>query len=227
MEPDPEDIPRPTITAATTLGCIEIAAQNGLDVEATPIEEIVNYSINGIFDWLRDTGHVPPIVGSPDQRLADFLISQNLPSEELKAALESGDERLIQQVREKEARFLKEATERVNRDIQERGHQRAMDIVKDYTPEEIPEPIYKSLNLESVNRMSIDNLAKLAPNDVLLQKITKGVVQPYYRWAVEVVYTQLSMEHWGTAMAEQLIADMVQRHEKFLKEIGDVPTKEA
>jgi hypothetical protein len=67
-------------------------------------------------------------------------------------------------------------------------------------------------DLMSVNRMDIKTLAKIAPKDVLIEKCVKGIVDPIFLTAVEIIYTKLSPDLWGTSTAEGAIQNLIKHH---------------
>ena len=186
------------IPLRTVIGCAQLLVRQSQDPRSVVQGELILSTLNSMIGWFEKQGwidHVPvedlnqayfELFGihppGYEPPQADFRI------ESLASALDSA---LAQHETEKQLAVSNRSTEPTP------------------TPD-IPEPI--SIDLSKINRMGMDMLAKLAPKDVLIEKCMKGIVDPAYKWAVEIVYTSLSPELWGTKTAEQAVNDMLARH---------------
>jgi hypothetical protein len=201
------------LSLRTLVGCGQLLERQGNKVDGVALETLVEGTITSMIPWFERKGWIAPV---PDPKLTFLtMFGEQVPGladePNLEISLTGGAEQPVEppadsfQVGEDveaavQARLREQALERTKRPIE---------------PTVVPDVQKPSkINLLKVNRMDIGVLSTIAPKDVMIEKVTKGLGDTVYRAAVEIVYTSLAPELWGTPTADQAIKDMMARHEE-------------
>jgi hypothetical protein len=180
----------------TVVGCGLLLAKQGQDPKDVTEQALVTLTLISMVEWFDKKRWISL---PPDEELENsydklFGIAQPTAGEDFRIGglADQIEERVQAKLSEKELETAKRST----------------------APTEVPD-VQKpgKTDLMKVNRMDIAQLQMLSPKDTLIDKVIKGLADPIYRAAVEIVYTSLPAELWGTPTAEQAINDMVMRHE--------------
>lgn len=186
------------------VGCAQLFERQGQTLEGVTAEALVQGTVTSMVPWLQKKFKIEPL--TEEQAYNYYLrtfAGEQLADDEPEFELIVGkdtfevardvDAAVTAKLREKEVAAANRQTE----------------------PTEVVDPAKPGkINLLNVNRMEISVLSTIAPKDVIIEKVMKGIGDPIFRAAVEIVYTSLSPELWGTPTAEQAIKDMVARHEE-------------
>ena len=68
------------------------------------------------------------------------------------------------------------------------------------------------VDLFTVRRKTLSELRELCPKDRILQDLKDENADRLFVTAVEIVYSNLPIDQWGTSAAERLIDDLVKKH---------------
>lgn len=183
----------------TVIACVQLHERQKLPIEAVSQEQLVEGTINSMVPWFEKKGWITPVEDVKATYIAYFGADSEPVSPEPDLDLRDG--------------FA--VAEDVEAAVQAKLREKALEATKRDTKPTVVPDVQKpgKMDLLKVNRMDIAVLSTIAPKDVMIDKVTKGIGDAVFRAAVEIVYTSLSPELWGTQTAEQAVKDMMARHE--------------
>jgi hypothetical protein len=201
------------LSVRTVVGCGQLWARQGNDPKKVDLNDLVAGTITSMIPWFEKKGWIETLMDhEAGEVFANlFGVAPQMAEPELNIDLAASHD--PSELAVDEFKVSEEVDGRVKAKLSERE---LASSLRSTDPAEVPDvPKPAKFNLLKVNRMDIDMLSKLSPKDVLIEKVVKGIADPVYRAAVEIVYTSLSVELWGTKTAEQAILDMVAKHEEI------------
>jgi hypothetical protein len=201
------------LSLRTLVGCGQLLERQGNKVDGVSLEVLVEGTITSMIPWFERKGWIAPVPDPKQTFLSMF--GEQVPG------LDTGEPNLeinLSGNAETPAPVGDsfQVGEDVEAAVQARLREQALERTKRPIEPAVVPDVEKpgKINLLKINRMDIGVLSTIAPKDVMIEKVTKGLGDTVYRAAVEIVYTSLAPELWGTSTAEQAIKDMMARHEE-------------
>ena len=197
---------RVTLPIRTVVGCGQLLERQGQQVKGVSVEMLVQGTLISMIPWFEKKGWIEPIDDPKMHFVAMFgdqVAGLSLDEPELEIEVGGASTDSFAEAEEVEAR--------VQAKLREQEIVRSNRTTDPIDVPDIQRP--PKMDLLKVNRMDIGVLSTIAPKDVMIEKVTKGIGDAVFRAAVEIVYTSLSPELWGTKTAEQAVNDMIGRHE--------------
>lgn len=192
----------------TLVGCGQLLKRQGQDPQSISIEQLVESTINSMMPWFEKKQWIEPVQPGDEKLVFVAMFGDQVPG------ISDDEPNLEIDIPGKPTDGFAVA-EDVEAAVQAKLREKALESTKrDTSPSVVPDVQRPGkIDLFKVNRMDISVLSMVSPKDNLIDKVTKGIGDTVFRAAVEIVYTSLSPELWGTKTAEQAVQDMIQRHE--------------